>query len=174
VQIQTTFRDHVFESLVSCCPGLLIGNAPSTVGPAEASNLQGVDTILRIEVLELGVAEASSNELLEPDENGRAISPIFSKAIAPLSAIFQKSRSGLYLLVQTSLVRGYDNGLIDQRQFGYLSSPHPYMEWSENNGSCFRAGLLAAYQSLGEQIIGTLIIPTHKLEFRSVARPLLE
>ena len=105
VQTQTTFRDYVFRSLVSCCPGLLIGKAPSTVGSVEASNLQGVDTILRVEVLELGLAEASSNEMLEPDENIRPINPNpLVTALAPVGAIFQKSRSSLYVLVRTSLL----------------------------------------------------------------------
>jgi hypothetical protein len=162
VQIQTTFRDHVVQSLALCCPGHLINNVPSIVESSEVLNLQNVDTILRIEVLELGLAEASLNEPLDPDENGGAINPMMAKAIAPLNAIFQKSRSSLYLLVRTSLVRGSDNGLIDQRQFGYLSIPRPYMEWSENNGSRFRAELLAAYRSLGDQIVGTLIILTNR------------
>lgn len=171
VQIQTTFRDYVVRSLVSCCPGLLIGNAPSTVGPAEASNLQGVDTILRVEVLELGLAEASSNEMLEPDENFRPITlnPLVA-AFAPVGAAFQKSRSSLYVLVWTSLLRANDGNLIDQRQFGYLSSPRPYMEWSENNGSRFRTELLAAYQSLGDQIVEKLINSTHRANETDEAR----
>lgn len=163
LKIQTTFREHVFRSLASCCPGHipgLLGDVPSSVGSSQTSNLQGVDTILETQVLELGLAEASSDALPEPDENSRAINQTMAKATVPLNAIFQKSRSSLYLLVQTRLLRANDMSIIDQRQFGYLSSPRPYMEWSENSASYFRAEILAAYQSLADEIPDKLVKST--------------
>jgi hypothetical protein len=108
--------------------------------------------------LEIGLAEAPPEELPEPGANSGAINPVMAKATAPLSAIFQKSRSSLYILVQTKLLRANDNGLIDQRQFGYLSTPRPYMDWAEDNAFRFRAELLASYQSLASQIVEKLVM----------------
>ena len=152
--IQETFREHVSRSLASCCPGYIpTGQEPDS----QAKNVQEASTILETEVLELGLAEASDSALPESDENSRAIDPVMAQATKPLDAIFQKSRSSLYLLVQTRLLRANDKSLIDQRQFGYLSTPRPYMEWSAKNGSLFRAEILAAYRSVAEQISDKLV-----------------
>lgn len=153
LKIQATLGDRVLLSLSSCCPRYVqpsLGETPqSTDNP---------DTILETEVLELGLAEASSEELPEPNESSGGINPIMAKAMAPLNTIFQKSRSSLYMLVQTKLLRINDNSLLDQRQFGYLSSPRPYEDWAQNNAARFRAELTISYQSLADQIVDRLVM----------------
>jgi hypothetical protein len=156
LKIQATFRDQVLRSLSSCCPGNVL--ALYTEGhDAETRNSPATTTVLETEVIELGLVEASEEKYPEPDENSRAINPAFAKATVPLNAIFQKSRSSMYLLVQTRLRRADDRTLIDQRQFGYLSAPRPYMEWSATNGARFRDEIRTAYQSLAEQISDKLV-----------------
>jgi hypothetical protein len=160
LQIQTTLRESVRHSLSSCCRKYL----PPTQGEVSASphssngtDFSGVDTVLETDVLELGLAEAISEELAAPDESMQAVKPDLAKAVAPLNAIFQRSRSSLYMLVQTKLLRIKDNSLLDERKFGYLSTPRPYMEWTEGNAVQFRAELLAAYEKLADQIVEKVV-----------------
>jgi len=153
LKMQTTFREEVLRSLSSCCSG----NVLPLYGDLQIQTSMEAITILETEVMELGLVEASAEKYPEPDENSQAIDPVFAKATVPLNAIFKKSRSSMYLLVQTRLLKADDRTLIDQRQFGYLSTPRPYMEWSAENGSRFRAELRKAYKSLAEQISDKLV-----------------
>lgn len=61
------------------------------------------------------------------------------------------------MLVQTKLLRIKDNSLLDERKFGYLRTPRPYMEWTEENALQFRAELLAAYEKLADQIVERVV-----------------
>lgn len=161
LKIQATLRDYVRRTLPSCCPvhrQPSLDEVPSSADGLGTTDLQSPDTILETEILELGLAEVTSEELPEPGENNRAINPIMAKATVPLDSIFQKSSSSLYLLVQTKLLRAHDNGLLDQRKFGYLSMPRPYMDWTKDSASHFRAELQTAYQSLAGQIVTKLVM----------------
>jgi hypothetical protein len=159
LQIQKTMRESVRDSLSSCCRMYLLstqGEVSASTQSSNATDFSDVDTVLETEVLELGLAEATTEELAAPDENMH-IKPDLAKAVAPLNAIFQKSRSSLYMLVQTRLLRIKDNSLLDERKFGYLSTPRPYMEWTEDNAVQFRAELLAAYEKIAGQIVEKVV-----------------
>jgi hypothetical protein len=54
------------------------------------------------------------------------------------------------MLVQIRLLMIKDNTILGERKFGYLSTPRPYMEWTENNAVQFRAELLVAYVKLAD------------------------
>ena len=63
----------------------------------------------------------------------------------------------MYVLVQAKLLRARDHTPIDEREFGYLSVPHQYVEWSANDASLFRNELATAYQSLAKEISFALV-----------------
>jgi hypothetical protein len=48
------------------------------------------------------------------------------------------------------LLRIKDNTILDERKLGHLSTPRPYMEWTEINDVQFRAELLVAYVKLAD------------------------
>ncbi|HJT20768.1 MAG TPA: hypothetical protein VJ746_09870 [Nitrospira sp.] len=149
LKIQTTFQNYVYQSFTLCCQQHIAIPQHAELSETSSSLPSAptiTDNILETDVLQFGLVEVSSNALPEPDENGR----LMGRAI---SAIFQQSRSSLYLLVQTKLLRANDGSLIDQRQLGYLSSPRSYLEWSQNNGAPFHDEMLAAYQALADQVV---------------------
>lgn len=78
LQIQATMRESVRHSLSSCCHMYL----PPAQGEMSASphssnviDFRAIDIVLETEVLELGLAEATSEELAAPDENMHALKP---------------------------------------------------------------------------------------------------
>lgn len=149
LQIQAIMRESVRHSVASCCR---LFPPPSTT-----AGITGVDTMLETEVLELGLAEAETT-FEEPDDH-------FARTFGRISAIFHKSRTRLYMLVQTKLFRVGDNTLLDQRKYGYLSAPRPSFEWAENNAVHFRAELLVAYKKLADEIVENVVesvLPLHR------------
>lgn len=148
LQIQNTFRDHVARSIILCCPGFLSHMTAEPLASFERSEVptsQEADAILQTEVLQLGLAEASSEVLSKLDRNDSSVS-----AGMAFNEVFQQSRSSLFVLVQAKLLRAHDNSLIDQRELGYLSVPHQYVEWAANDASLFRNELATAYESLAK------------------------
>jgi hypothetical protein len=119
---------------------------------SEVPPSQKADAILQTEVLQLGLAEASSEVLSKLDRNDSSVSPGMA-----VSEVFQQSRSSVYVLVQAKLLRARDNSLIDQREFGCLSVPRHYVEWAADDASLFRNELAAAYQSLAKQMSYALV-----------------
>ena len=159
LQIQATMRESVRHSVASCCRLFL----PTST----TADSTGVDTMLETEVLELGLAEAETTfeEPVKPNETTSAIDSPFAGAFAPIMAIFHKSRTSLYMLVQTKLLGVGDNTLLDERKFGYLSTPRSSFEWAEDNAVHFRAELLAAYKKLADEIVENVVqsaLPPHR------------
>lgn len=155
LQIQNTFRDHVGRSITSCCPRHLPHLPTEPIAAVDMSGLptsQKADAILQTAVLQVGLAEASSEVLSKLDRNDSSVSPGMA-----VSEVFQRSRSSVYVLVQAKLLRAVENSLIDQREFAYLSSPRQYAEWAANDASLFRNELTTAYQSLAKEISYALI-----------------
>ncbi len=161
LQIQTTMRESVRASLSSCCGIYPLPTQDEVSASSQSSNatdFSGVDTVLETEVLELGLAETRTEEPAAPDDNMHEVRPKLSTAVAPLyKGIFVRSRSSLYMLVQTKLLRVKDNSLLDERKFGYLSTPRPYMEWTEDNATQFRTELLTAYEKIAGQIVENVV-----------------
>ena len=162
LHIQATMTDHLRRTLSTCCLHRASPTAriATPIGEGVPTGLDRPDTILETDVLELGLAEATAGELPQPDENNRAIDPTMAKATVPLNAIFDKANSSLYLIVRARLLRGSDNSLIAERQFGYLSTPLPYTDWANDNATRFRTELSSAYQSLAGQIAEKLVTPS--------------
>jgi len=155
LQIQNTLRDHVARSITACCPRHLPPLPAEPLATSELARLltsQQADTILQTDVLQLGLAEASSEARSESDSNGKSDSPIVA-----LNEMFHKSRSSVYVLVRAKLLRADDNSVIDEREFGYLSTPRQYFEWALSDASLFRKELVTAYQSLAKEISYALV-----------------
>lgn len=154
-KINQKFPEKISQTLAHYHRQLMLSNT-RLIADAETA-----DTILDIRLLEIGLAEMHDESLREPDENFQRVNvnPKAKTFLYALNFIFDKSPFCLYMLVETTVLRGLDASVIDKRRFGYASSARPFAEWTENNATWFRAEVNAASDSISDEITSQLIFP---------------
>jgi len=112
------------------------------IGPASrdqqpdyaALRSKGIDTVLEVSVLHLGMPKFSKPSMSKPPD-------------------YQ-----FLLTARARLIRASDNSVLHDRQYGFVGKPRTVSAWAENNAEAFRQQLHAGLQDLGEQMLDRALL----------------